>query len=248
MISVTGLTKVYDQFVAVNDLSFSVEPGQVLGLVGPNGAGKTPTLRSLVGVITPTKGVVTLGGFDLHADPTNAKRTLAFFPDEPRLFEHLTVWQHLNFIARLYQVADYETFGAELLTDLALNDQRNNLPGQLSRGMKQKLVLACGLLHRPKCIVFDEPLTGLDPGGIRTMKATIVKLAADGAAVILSSHLLSLLEEVCTQVLILKNGVKVVDGTLAEIRLKLAETNDASLEDIFFRATEDEAKPPTVTP
>jgi ABC-2 type transport system ATP-binding protein len=239
MIDVSALTKCYGEFTAVRDLSFAVQPGEVLGLVGPNGAGKTTTLRCLTGIIPPTRGAIRLGGIDLAADPVAAKRQLAFFPDEPRLFEHLTVWQHLVFTARLYQVADFAARGRDLLEQLALADKRDVLPGELSRGMKQKLTLACGLLHAPRVILFDEPLTGLDPAGIRNMKDTMRRLAREGAALILSSHLLSLLEEVCSHVLILKNGVKIAGGSLDDVRRRFAEHADASLEEIFFKATDD---------
>jgi len=243
MIEVIGLTKAYGDFLAVQDLSFSVRPGEVLGLVGPNGAGKTTTLRCLTGIIPPTRGVVRIADIALSTDPVGAKRQLAFFPDEPRLFEHLSVWQHLVFTARLYQLKDYEQRGHDLLQQLDMADKEKLMPGELSRGMKQKLALACGLLHQPRVILFDEPLTGLDPGGIRAMKDTMLRLAREGAAIILSSHLLSLLEEVCSHVLILKNGQKVVDGTLAQIRQAYSTGGATTLEDVFFRATGD-APPP----
>jgi ABC-2 type transport system ATP-binding protein len=187
---------------------------------------------------------VRIGGVDLAADPVAAKRQLAFFPDEPRLFEYLTVWQHLVFVARLYGVADYEGRAQPLLTELEMADKKNLLPGELSRGMKQKLAIACGLLHTPRVIFFDEPLTGLDPAGIRHMKDTMRRLARGGAALIISSHLLSLLEEVCTHVLILKQGGKIADGSLADVRRRFAEQPDASLEDVFFKATGDATTPP----
>jgi ABC-2 type transport system ATP-binding protein len=164
---------------------------------------------------------------------------LAFIPDEPRLFEHLTVWQHLNFIARLYGLVDYAQRGEKVLAELEMADKKNLLPGELSRGMKQKLAIACGLLHQPRVVFFDEPLTGLDPGGIRRMKEVMRRLAREGAALILSSHLLSLLEEVCTHVLILKDGIKIADGTMAEVLERYSGGSDVSLEDVFFRATGD---------
>ena len=210
----------------------------MLGLVGPNGAGKTTTLRCLAGIIPPTRGTVRVGGHDIVRDPIAAKKQLAFFTDEPRLFDYLTVWQHLNFVARIYQVADYERIGRELLEELEIANKRDALPGELSRGMKQKLAIACGLLHSPRVIYFDEPLTGLDPLGIRRMKDSILKRARDGAAIIISSHLLHLVEEICSRILILKNGRKIADGTLAEITQKFSEQpGDANLEEIFFRAT-----------
>ena len=249
MIQVEGLTKLYGEFVAVNELSFTVRPGEVLGLVGPNGAGKTTTLRCLAGIIPPSHGSVRVAGHDLARQPIEAKQQLAFFTDEPRLFDYLTVGQHLNFVARIYQVAGYEKIGGELLEELELAGKRNALPGELSRGMKQKLAIACGLLHSPRVIYFDEPLTGLDPLGIRRMKDSILKRARDGAAIIISSHLLHLVEEICSRLLILKNGRKIADGTLDEITKRFSEQpGDASLEEIFFRATTESAAPPVLAP
>jgi ABC-2 type transport system ATP-binding protein len=238
LIEVEGLTKMYGDFTAVSDLSFSVRAGEVIGLVGPNGAGKTSTLRCLAGIIPPTHGSVRICGRDLAHDTIEAKRRLAFFSDEPRLFDYLTVEQHLNFTARIYGVQNFEQPGLALLEELEIADKRDKLPVELSRGMKQKLAIACGLLHAPEVIFFDEPLTGLDPIGIRRMKDSILKRARAGAAILISSHLLHLLEEVCSHVLILKNGKKIIDGTLEEIRQRFAEeTGDASLEEVFFRAT-----------
>jgi ABC-2 type transport system ATP-binding protein len=238
VIEVTGLSKVFGTFTAVRDLALAVRPGEVLGLVGPNGAGKTTTLRAIAGIIPPTTGQVHLAGHDLLAEPTKAKRVLGFFTDEPRLFDYLTVRQHLNFVARLYAVADHEAIAQPLLEELEIADRLDSLPAELSRGMKQKLAIACGLLHSPQVLMFDEPLTGLDPLGIRRMKDSIMKRAKAGAAIILSSHLLHLLEEVCSHVLILKRGEKIADGTIAEIRARFGDgDNNANLEDVFIRAT-----------
>jgi ABC-2 type transport system ATP-binding protein len=249
MIQVEGLTKLYGEFVAVNELSFSVQPGEVMGLVGPNGAGKTTTLRCLAGIIPPTRGTVSVDGHDIVRDAMAAKKQLAFFTDEPRLFDYLTVWQHLNFVARIYQVADYERIGRELLEELEIANKQDALPGELSRGMKQKLAIACGLLHSPKVIYFDEPLTGLDPLGIRRMKDSILKRARAGAAIIVSSHLLHVVEEICSRLLILKNGQKIADGTLAEVTQKFSEhSDDTSLEEIFFRATSETGQAPPAVP
>ena len=244
MIQVDSLTKLYGDFVAVNGLSLTVQPGEVMGLVGPNGAGKTTTLRCMAGIIPPTKGMVLVCGHDIAKEPIAAKKQLAFFNDEPRLFDYLTVWQHLNFVARIYQVANYEQIARPLLEELEIADKANQLPGELSRGMKQKLAIACGLLHSPKVIYFDEPLTGLDPLGIRRMKDSILKRARDGAAIIISSHLLHLVQEICSHILILKKGQKVIDGTLADIKHKFSQQPDSSLEEVFFRATSETPPPP----
>ncbi|MBS0458388.1 MAG: ABC transporter ATP-binding protein [Proteobacteria bacterium] len=238
MIEVAGLGKRYGDFTAVDDLSFAVGAGQVMGLVGPNGAGKTTTLRCLCGIIPATFGHALIGGIDVAADPVAAKRQLAFIPDEPRLFDHLTVEQHLNFVARLYGVADWQARAQPLLDELEMADKRKLLPAELSRGMKQKLAIACGLLHAPRAVILDEPLTGLDPHGIRRMKDSMRRLAAAGTAIILSSHLLGLVEEVCTHLLILKEGRKVADGSVAQVRQRYAAAADASLEDVFFAATD----------
>jgi ABC-2 type transport system ATP-binding protein len=238
MIEVQSLAKLYGGFTAVRDLSFTVRPGEVLGLVGPNGAGKTTTLRCLAGIIPPSGGTVRIAGHDLGADPVAAKRMLAFFPDEPRLFDYLTVRQHLAFVARIYGVAGHEAAAQPLLEEFEIADKANALPGELSRGMKQKLVIACGLLHSPRVMFFDEPLTGLDPLGIRRMKDSIIRRAREGAAVVLSSHLLHLLEEVCSHVLILKKGEKIADGTVAEVVAQFGNGEPGvSLEEIFIRAT-----------
>jgi ABC-2 type transport system ATP-binding protein len=238
MIEVFGLTKRYGTFTAVRELSFNVRAGEVLGLVGPNGAGKTSTLRCLAGIIPATSGKVQIAGHDIATEPVAAKRALAFFADEPRLFDYLTVRQHLNFVARIYNVRDHDAIAQPLLEEFEIADKADQLPAELSRGMKQKLAIACGLLHRPQVMFFDEPLTGLDPLGIRRMKNSIIKRAREGATIVLSSHLLHLLEEVCTHVLILKKGAKIADGTLAEVaaRFSNGETN-MNLEEVFIRAT-----------
>ena len=245
MIQVDSLTKLYGNSVAVEDLSFSVQPGEILGLVGPNGAGKTTTLRCMVGILRPTRGHVSLNGHDIVADPVEAKRQFAYMPDEPRLFDYLTVREHLQLSARLYQVQDGVARGEALLEELELKGKESALPSELSRGMKQKLNIACGLLHSPKILLFDEPLTGLDPMGIRRMKATIVQRAKEGASIIVSSHLLHLLEEIADRILIILNGHKKAHGTREEIRIQVPElAADASLEDIFISmASQGDARP-----
>ncbi|HET9465654.1 MAG TPA: ABC transporter ATP-binding protein [Gemmatimonadales bacterium] len=234
MIEVDGLQKLYDDFPAVQGLSFEVGPGEVLGLVGPNGAGKTTTIRSIAGIIIPTRGRIRIAGHDLATDPVAAKAELAFIPDEPHLFEYLTVEEHLRFIGRLYGVRDVGSRIPGLLEELDLADKRGALPGELSRGMKQKLAIACGLLHEPKALLLDEPLTGLDPVGIRRMKATIMRRAAAGSAIILSSHLLHLVEEICTRLLVLRRGRIVAFGTIAEIVASRPDLETRRLEDVFL--------------
>lgn len=234
MIQVEGLHKLYGDFPAVQGLSFSVGSGEVLGLVGPNGAGKTTTIRSIAGIIIPTSGRIQIAGHDLRADPVAAKSALAFIPDEPHLFEYLTVEEHLRFVARLYRLGNVNHRIPSLLAELDLSDKQRALPGELSRGMKQKLAIACGLLHEPKALLLDEPLTGLDPVGIRRMKTTIMRRAAAGASVILSSHLLHLVEEICTRVLVMQRGQVVAFGSIAEILAERPAMRGRKLEDVFL--------------
>jgi ABC-2 type transport system ATP-binding protein len=234
VIDVDGLHKLYGDFAAVQGLSFGVGPGEVLGLVGPNGAGKTTTIRSVAGIIIPTRGRIRIAGHDLASDPVAAKSALAFIPDEPHLFEYLTVEEHLRFVARLYRMGDVSDRIPGLLEELDLSDKRGALPGELSRGMKQKLAIACGLLHEPKALLLDEPLTGLDPVGIRRMKSTITRRATGGSAVILSSHLLHLVEEICTRVLVMRRGRVAAFGTIAEILAGRPDLKSHSLEDVFL--------------
>ena len=237
MIEVSALSKSYGAVTAVDSLSFGVAAGEVLGLVGPNGAGKTTTLRCLCGIIHPTSGAIRVAGHDLRTEGPGAKAQLAFVPDEPQLFDYLTVEEHLKFVGRLYGVGDAAVRAPLLLEELELTDKARSLPGELSRGMKQKLAIACGLLHRPRALILDEPLTGLDPAGIKKMRATISDRAREGAAVILSSHLLHLVEELCTRLLVIRQGRCVALGTLPEIVAERPDLAGKSLEDTFLSLT-----------
>ena len=155
MITVTNFSKHYKGFAAVKDLSFSVAPGQILGLVGPNGAGKTTTLRALCGIVPPTSGQLSIAGHDIVKDPIAAKRNLGYIPDDPRLFDTLTVWEHLAFTAAAYKVAKFEDGAQALLQSFELSHKRDTLVHNLSRGMRQKVAIACAFLHDPKAILFD---------------------------------------------------------------------------------------------
>lgn len=237
MLQVEQLTKYYGDLAAVRDLSFRVDRGEILGLVGPNGAGKTTTLRCVVGIMRPSSGRIVVAGHDLGRAPLAAKSELAFMPDEPQLFEHLTVEEHLLFVGRIYGVREIGPRIEALLEEFELGPKRHTLPDGLSRGMKQKLTIACGLVHDPSVLLFDEPLTGLDPASIRRMKQTIRSRAESGSAVILSSHLLSLVEEICTRVLVVRGGRSVAEGTLPEILAHRPELAGRGLEEIFLALT-----------
>lgn len=239
VIRVTDFHKAYRDVVAVRALSFELAPGQILGLVGPNGAGKTTTLRTLSGIIPPTSGVLEVAGHDVVNDPVAAKAQLAYVPDDPRLFETLTVGEHLDFVATAYNVPDARTRADALLEQFELTEKRDTIAQELSRGMRQKAAICCAYLHNPKAIFFDEPHVGLDPRGIRTMTTSIIERARDGAAVICSSHLLSLVEGLCTHLLILHKGELLFFGSIEDAHAAYAGLSaDTSLEEVFFRATE----------
>ncbi|HLM67844.1 MAG TPA: ABC transporter ATP-binding protein [Longimicrobium sp.] len=240
MIEVQQLTKRYEGRTAVDRLTFTVQGGEILGLVGPNGAGKTTTMRAICGIHPPSSGTVRVGGHDVERDPLAAKRLLALIPDEPQLFASLTVWEHLDFAARVYGVRGWEPAAERLLGELELLDRRDSMADELSRGMRQKVAVASALLHDPRALLLDEPLTGLDPRGIRTLYDTLRRRAAAGAAVVLSSHLLGQIEGLCTSFLILRQGQLLFHGSSGELRMRYADQvgAGATLEDIFFHVTE----------
>ncbi len=239
MIDVQNFCKAYDQQIAVRDLSFQVKPGQILGLVGPNGAGKTTTLRSLCGIIPPSDGRIAINGCSLADQPLALKRHAAYVPDDPQLFHDLSVEQHLAFTASAYEVERASEKIATLLSQFDLEFKRHAPAADLSRGMRQKLAICCAYLYSPSALLLDEPMTGLDPPGIRMLKQSIVERAELGAAVMISSHLLAMVEDICTDVLILHHGEKRFQGSLAALRKEFGQNaTDTTLEEIFFAAIE----------
>jgi ABC-2 type transport system ATP-binding protein len=238
VISVHALSKSYGDFLAVSDLTFQVHPGEIVGLVGANGAGKTTSLRAITGILRPSAGQITVGGHDLQTHPLEAKQAFAYIPDTVHPYELLTVTEHLHFVALTYRVAHAQAKYAALLEELELSAKADEPASSLSRGMVQKLSLACAFLREPRVVVLDEPLTGLDPRGIRNIKQSIRRRAEQGTAFLLSSHLLGLVEALCDRVLILNRGRKVAFGSLEEIRRLSTLHEEASLEEVFFAVTE----------
>ena len=242
MIEAIRLVKHFGSVKAVDDISFRAEPGEIVGLLGRNGAGKTTTLQMLSGIARPDSGGVKICGHDLQSEPTVAKQCLGFIADEPEFFEYLTVDEHLRFTAMLYGVPDDAGARRDLLRQFALEEKRSVFPEELSRGMRQKLALASVLQHDPRAILLDEPLTGLDPAGMRDVKDTILSRARAGAAILLSSHLLSLVQELCSRLLILHDGKIVAEGSLEEIRSRAGGGGSSGLETAFLEIT---SRPPT---
>ena len=215
-----------------------MRPGEIVGLVGANGAGKTTTLRAITGILRPSAGIIRVGGYDIEKEPVVARRQFAYIPDTVHPYDLLTVTEHLHFIALTYRIQNAEAKYDALLEELELAKKKHEIASSLSRGMLQKLSLACAFLREPQIVILDEPLTGLDPRGIRNIKQSIRRRARAGTAFLLSSHLLVLVEALCDQVLILHRGQKMAFGSLEEIRNLATLHADASLEDVFFAVTE----------
>lgn len=239
MLRCESLRKLYENHLAVDGVSFALEPGQIGGLVGPNGAGKTTTMRCLAGLIPATEGSLSVAGFDLSdggaGQLLELKRHLAYVPDDPPLFDDLTVGQHLEFIGRIYDVDDHRRKAAELLDYFQLSDKINAGATTLSRGMRQKLAIACAYLFDPAVLLLDEPMTGLDPPGIRALLKSIQDRANAGATIILSSHLLAMIQDVCTHLIVMQCGRLQYFGAVEDLRSQFPAA--MSLEQAYFEAT-----------
>ena len=240
ILNVQSFCKAYEGTPAVSDVSFKVNAGEILGVIGPNGAGKTTTMRAISTLIAPSSGSLTVDGLDVRQKPVDVKQRLAYVPDDPQLFPHLTVEEHLAFTAAAYKVQNADEKSNSLLKTFELARKRKVAAKDLSRGMRQKLAICCAYLHDPAALLLDEPMTGLDPPGIRNLKQSIREHAARGAAVIISSHLLAMVEDICTHVLIIDRGKMKFFGSLeeikAQVRLSEQENGHSSLEDVFFAA------------
>ncbi|CAD72032.1 MAG TPA: ABC transporter ATP-binding protein [Rhodopirellula baltica] len=234
MIELTHLQKLYDDTIAVKDVTVSIPAGVICGLVGPNGAGKTTTLRCMAGLLPATAGEIRINGFSPDSDPVRHKRTIAYVPDDPPLFDDLTVGEHLDFVARLYQIEDHRRTAIDLLERFELLGKYDAMVTSLSRGMRQKLAVACAYLIQPQVLLLDEPLTGLDPPGIRVLLQSVREFVRSGRTAIVSSHLLAMIGDVCDQVWLLQNGLVRYHGTTTGLRQEFPETN--SLEEAFFAA------------
>ena len=238
MIRLETLTKLYGSFVAVDDLTLHVPRGVLYGFLGPNGAGKTTTLRMIAGILRPSQGRVLLGGDDVHQSPLAAKLRLGFIPDRPFVYDKLTGAEFLRFVAGLYgQEGDVvERRIAELLEVFELTSWQDELVESYSHGMRQKLIISSALIHRPECIVVDEPMVGLDPKAARLLKNIFRQFVGKGGTVLMSTHTLEVAEAMCDQVAIIQHGRIVARGTVADLR-RQHQAGDASLEELFLKLT-----------
>ena len=238
MIKLDHLTKHFGRIAAVDDLSLEVRGGEIMAFLGPNGAGKTTTLRMIGGLLEPTGGRIEVKGHDLARSPLEVKRIMGFIPDRPYLYEKLTAREFLVFSGGLYGVPPdrASSRGKELLRLFDLADWSDELIESFSHGMKQRLVMVSALLHEPEVLVIDEPMVGLDPRGVRMLKNLFRGLRDRGVTLLLSTHTLSVAEEICDRVAIIHKGRLVSVGTVEDLRL-LAHRHEAGLEEVFLTLT-----------
>jgi ABC-2 type transport system ATP-binding protein len=238
VITLTGLTKRYGTFKAVDGIELTVQRGELFGFLGPNGAGKTTTFRMIAGIIVPTAGRIEIGGVDLVRQPLVAKRRLGYIPDRPFVYDKITGAEFLRFVAALYNAEDasLERRIDELLDLFELMPWKHELTESYSHGMRQKLIIAGALIHRPEVIVVDEPMVGLDPKGARLLKDLFRRYVNRGGTILMSTHTLEVAESMCDRIAIMQGGRILAQGTMNELREQTA-SGDASLEDLFLRLT-----------
>jgi ABC-2 type transport system ATP-binding protein len=246
MIAIQDLVKRYGTFTAVGGVSLDVQPGEIHGFLGPNGAGKTTTFRMIAGLLKPTSGRILVNDHDVATNPEEAKASLGFIPDRPFIYEKLTAGEFLRFHAGLYGM-DEATVGArvrEMLALFELGRWESELVESFSHGMKQRLVMSAAFLHRPRAVLVDEPMIGLDPRGARLIKDVFRRMSARGVAILMSTHTLEVAQEMCDRISIILKGQIIARGTVDELRA-LAQgaggpegAGDAhQLTDVFLRLT-----------
>jgi ABC-2 type transport system ATP-binding protein len=238
MIRLTNLTKKYGKFIAVDGIDLQIRRGELFGFLGPNGAGKTTTMRMIAGILQPTSGKIEIAGDDVAVDPLKAKSRLGFIPDRPFVYDKLTGAEFLRFVAALYgQDGDpIERRMDELLDLFELTPWKDELVESYSHGMRQKLIISSALLHRPEVIVVDEPMVGLDPKGQKFLKDLFRAFVERGGTVLMSTHTLDMVEEMCDRIGIISGGRMLTCGTMAEVRHQTAG-GDAKLEELFLKLT-----------
>jgi ABC-2 type transport system ATP-binding protein len=238
MIAVEHLVKRYGAFTAVDDVSLDVRPGEIHGFLGPNGAGKTTTIRMIAGLLKPTAGRVLVNDYDLAARPEAAKASLGFIPDRPFIYEKLTAGEFLRFHGGLYGMngSDLGARVREMLEMFELARWEHELVESFSHGMKQRLVMCAAFLHRPRAVLVDEPMVGLDPRGARLIKAVFRRMADHGVAILMSTHTLEVAEEMCDRISIILKGRIIAHGTVDALRA-LAGGSDTQLTEVFLKLT-----------
>lgn len=238
MITIDNVVKQYRAFTAVDHVSLQVEPGEIHGFLGPNGAGKTTTLRMIAGLLEPTEGRIIVNGHDLKTAPEAAKASLGFVPDRPFLYEKLTAGEFLRFHGGLYGIdgAGISSRVREMLDLFELRRWEDELVESFSHGMKQRLVMSAAFLHRPRAVVVDEPMVGLDPRGARLIKDVFRRMSARGVAILMSTHTLEVAEEMSHRISIIHKGRIIAQGTVDEVR-RLAGGQGDHFTSVFLKLT-----------
>lgn len=244
MIELKNLTKKFGSLAAVNRINLTVEKGEIFGFIGPNGAGKTTTLRMMSGILSPTEGSVIIDGIDMARQPEKAKQRMGYIPDRPFVYEKLTGMEFLRFTADLFGVEEglFKGQSESLLKRFSLYDWRDDLIESYSHGMKQRLIISAALLHDPKVLVIDEPMVGLDPAGIRMIKNLFRDLAKKGTTLFMSTHTLSVAEDLCDRIGVIHKGILISMGTVEELK-NSARVEERDLEKVFLILTEGELLP-----
>jgi ABC-2 type transport system ATP-binding protein len=241
MIKLENLSKHYGKVAAVDCLDLDVRPGEVFGFLGPNGAGKTTTIRVMMGILKPTSGRASLGGYDMAREPEKAKAITGFVPDRPFIYEKLSGREFLHFVGSLHRMDSQrlERRISELLEHFELREWKDELVESYSHGMKQRLVLCASLLHQPRILIVDEPMVGIDPRGARALKDLFLSLGKTGTTIFLSTHSIGVAEEICQRVGIIHRGKLIANGTMAEL-YRMAKVNGGGLESAFLELTRDQ--------
>ena len=236
MLEIHKLTKKFGKAFAIDNLNFSLQKGDVVGLLGPNGAGKSTLIKCIVGLLRPTSGEIQIGGN--RRGSREARRLSAYVPEIPQLYGMLTIWEHLQFITSAYEIVDWESQAEELLKMFDIWERREDFVSGLSKGMRQKVSLCCGVISKAQILFLDEPMVGLDPKAIKGLKDLIQRLKDEGKTLFISTHLLDPIESICNRVIVLKKGKIIADGSLDELRQRVGEEK-ATLEEVFDEVTAD---------
>ena len=238
MIETLGLTKVFGELTAVDNLTFTVSPGEIYGLLGPNGSGKSTTMRMLLGLLRPTSGTARVAGHDILTEMVQAKRVMGYVPEEPVLPERLTGWEYVNYVSDIWRIPrgpERNQEIEELMTLLDIFDASDDLIETYSKGMARKLSLVAALIHRPRVLILDEVQAGIDPRGAATIKEILNGLRERGATILMSTHVLEIAERMCDRIGIIKDGGLIAEGTMEQLRQRAA--GQSSLEEIFLTLT-----------
>jgi ABC-2 type transport system ATP-binding protein len=245
VIKVESVSKSFGAVKAVRDLNLVVKAGEISGLLGPNGSGKSTTMKIIMGILKPDSGMVNVGGVDVKERPVDARRMIGYVPETPYLYEYLTAAEYLDFVGVAYGIEPEvrKERVEELLQALQMNGHVNEIMSGFSQGMKQKIALTAALLHKPKVLILDEPLNGLDPRSARIVKELLHRLAKEDVAILFSTHVLEIVEVICHLVTIMNEGLVLAKGSVQELR-SMAGLNGSSLEDVLLKLTggEDTAK------